>query len=368
MIFDAHLDLAMNAMEWNRDLRSSIEEIRQTEQGMTDKPDRAKGTVCFPEMRRGDIGLCVATLIARHAPYPSNLPGWQSQEQAWAQIQGQFQWYKEMERQNLLSMIRDAASLKKHVDTWAEQSEQAGAEQSEQAGAQKDRSIGYVLSLEGADSIVSMEHLEQMAEQGLSAIGPVHYGPGVYGYGTDAEGPLGDRGLELLKNMEALHMILDLTHYCDQCFWEALDNFKGSVWASHNNCRSLVPHQRQFSDDQLKVLIERGAVIGVALDAWMLTPNWIRGESTPQNTGVSMMQVADQIDHICQLAGNANHVGIGSDLDGAFGLEQSPRDLNTIADLQKLEPILKDRGYDQESLDRILSKNFIQFLERHWKD
>src|SRR2546428_378088 len=97
LIFDAHLDLAMNALEWNRDLKRPTEEIRQRERGMTDKPDRGKGTVSLPEMRRGGIGFCVATLIARveHNAY-SPVLGWRSPEQAWAQTQGQRAWYRAM--------------------------------------------------------------------------------------------------------------------------------------------------------------------------------------------------------------------------------------------------------------------------------
>ena len=114
--------------------------------------------------------------------------------------------------------------------------------------------------------------------------------------------------------MEQLKIVRDTTHLCDESFWEALDHFKGPVCASHNNCRALVPHHRQFSDEQLKVLIERNAVIGVVMDAWMLVSNWQRGTSTPQSMNVSLELIADQIDHICQLAGNSLHVGIGLSL------------------------------------------------------
>ena len=127
--------------------------------------------------------------------------------------------------------------------------------------------------------------------------------------------------------MERLGIILDATHLCDDSFRDALDHFRGPVWASHSNCRALVPHERQFTDDQLRELIARGAVIGAAFDAWMLVPGWVRGTSTPEGSGVTLETVADHIDHICQLAGNARHCGIGSDLDGAFGREQCPSDV-----------------------------------------
>ncbi|MEO6705150.1 MAG: membrane dipeptidase, partial [Ginsengibacter sp.] len=162
-------------------------------------------------------------------------------------------------------------------------------------------------------------------------------------------------------------IILDATHLCDESFWEALKNFNGHVWASHNNCRSLVPHNRQFSDEQIKVLVERGAVIGGAFDAWMLKPGWVRRKSNPKEEGVFIATVIDHIDHVCQLAGNSLHSGIGTDLDGAYGKEQSPADLDTIADLQKIPEILKERGYSETDIENIMYKNWVRFLENAWQ-
>ena len=160
-------------------------------------------------------------------------------------------------------------------------------------------------------------------------------------------------------------MILDATHLCDRSFWEAMDIFNGPVWASHNNCRELVPHNRQFSDEQLKELIHRDAVIGLALDAWMLAPGWVRGKSTPRKMGVSLDTAADHIDHICQLASTTRLVGIGSDLDGCFGTEQTPHGLESIADLQKLAGILADRGYSDQDIDAIFHGNWLRFFMEH---
>jgi membrane dipeptidase len=349
LIFDAHLDLSMNALEWNRDLRWSVEEIRLSEKGMTDKPDRGKGTVSFPSMHEGNVAICVATLIARYVKKDSKIPGWNSPEQAWAQTQGQLAWYREMEKAGEMVQICSRKDLEKHlllVDNTA-----------------SDLPIGFILSLEGADSIVSMKHLEQAYEYGLRAIGPAHYGPGTYAYGTDSSGGLSQKGRDLLKEMESLGIILDATHLCDESFREALDIFSGPVWASHNNCRKFVSHNRQFSDEQITELAARGAVIGVSLDAWMMVPGWIRGKSDPLTSGVTLDIAVDNIDHICQLTGNSLHAGIGSDLDGAFGKEQCPHDLDTISDLQKIPQLLYKRGYNNEDVENIMSKNFISFLE-----
>jgi membrane dipeptidase len=351
LIFDGHLDLAMNALEWNRDLRWHVEDIRKSEEGMSDKPDRAKGTVSLPSMREGHVGICVATQIARYVKPGNAIPGWKSPEQAWAQTQGQLAWYRSMEETGEMLQIRNCSDLEKHLLLLKNPSE--------------NTAIGYILSLEGADSIISMKHLERAFDYGLRAIGPAHYGPGTYANGTDSTGGIGPKGRELLREMERLGMILDATHLCDDSFREVMDLYKGPVWASHNNCRTFVPHNRQFSDDQIAELAERDAVIGVALDAWMLIPGWVRGSSDPKTLGVSLNLIIDNIDHICQLTGNSLHAGIGSDLDGAFGTEQSPYDLDTIADLQKIPDKLEEIGYSETDIQNIMSNNWINFLKKN---
>lgn len=353
LIFDAHLDLAMNALEWNRDFREPIDRIRERDRHYDDKKDRGKGTVCFPEMRCGQVGICVATQIARYVKPANPLPGWHSPEQAWAQTQGQLAWYRAMEREGQMVQIKDRASLDRHAELWRNKPDNAAP-------------IGYILSLEGADSIYRLSLLERSYEQGLRAVGPAHYGPATYAQGTDATGGIGQRGRELLAEMDRLGIILDATHLCDDSFWEALDHFEGPVWASHSNCRALVPHNRQFADDQIKALIQRGAVIGAPLDAWMMVPGWIKGKTTPESANLKLEVMVDHIDHICQLAGNSGHCGIGSDLDGAFGREQTPADLNTIADLARVPELLAARGYSKADISAIAHGNFLTFLHRAW--
>jgi membrane dipeptidase len=352
---DAHLDLSMNALEWNRDLRKPVAEINGREKGLTDKPDRGSATVSLPELRKGNIGLVVATQIARYVAQGNTLPGWHSPQQAWAQTQGQLAWYKAMEEEGEMIQINNLETLEKHIALWTSDD---GVD---------NKPIGYILSLEGADSLITVQHLERAWHYGLRAVGPAHYGPGRYAQGTDATGFMGEKGKALLKEMERLNIILDATHLCDDSFWEALQNFNGHVWASHNNVRTLVDHNRQFSDKQLMELIGRSAVIGGALDAWMMVPGWIRGESTPAAMNCNLEKLIDHLDHICQLAGNTRHVGIGSDLDGAFGREQCPYDLETIADLQKLPSLFIKRGYSQTDIENIMHGNWLRFLRNAWK-
>jgi len=355
LIFDAHLDLSMNAMEWNRDIRLPLVEIRRRELGLTDLPDRTRGTVSLPEMRRGRIGICVATQIARYSARFSKLPGWKSPEQAWAQTQGQLAWYRAMEECGDIVQLRTWPEVEAHATLWRNAKPEDTAK----------LPIGYLLSLEGGDSILSWRHLEKSRADGLIALGPVHYGPGIYGHGTDDEGPLTPKGRELLKEMERLGIILDATHLCDESFWDALAHYSGPVWASHHNCRGLANWNRQFNDDQIRALIERGAVIGMAFDAIMMVHGWTHHRSKPQDFNLKMAKICEHIDHICQIAGNARHVGIGTDLDGGYGTEQTPMDLDSIADLVTLTKPLADRGYSAEEIDGIFSGNFLRFLREH---
>jgi len=177
---------------------------------------------------------------------------------------------------------------------------------------------------------------------------------------------MGKNALELLKKMEELKIILDATHLCDDAFWQALNHFHGAVWASHNNCRELVNHNRQFSDDQINELIKRGAVVGAAFDAWMIVPGWVRGKSDTREMNCGLEKLLDHLDHICQLSGNALHVGIGSDLDGGFGKEQSPYDIETIADEQKIPLLLSNRGYSDSDIQNIMHGNWLRFLRKVW--
>lgn len=357
-LFDAHLDLAMNAVEWNRDLTRPLADLRAAEAHLKDKPDRGRATVSLPEMRGARIGLCVATQIARveHDAW-SPVAGWRSPAQAWAMTQAQLAWYRAMEDAGEMVQIRDLAGLDRHLAAWNDPSPTASS---------TSLPIGYILSLEGADSLVTLGHLERAWNYGLRAVGPAHYGPGIYANGTNATGGLNARGRDLLREMRRLGMILDATHLCDDAFWDAMKLWDGPVWASHQNCRALVPHNRQWSDDQIKVLLERGGVLGAVFDAWMMIPGWQRGVTTPDGTGLKVAKIVEHIDYICQLAGNARHVGLGSDLDGGFGTEQTPQDLQSIADLHRVFTALRERGYAESDLTAIAHGNFLRCLRCAW--
>lgn len=354
-IFDAHLDLAMNAIEWNRDLTRPLIEIRQREMHMKDKPDRGKGTVCLPELRKGKIGLVVATQLSRCSFYGSSLPGWNSPQQAWAMTQAQLAWYREMEAIGEMIQITNLNELDTHLSLW-----------NETGIPDISKPIGYILSLEGADSLVDISYLHRAYEYGLRAIGLSHFGQGRYAPGTKMEGSLTPLGRELLKEMSRLNLILDVTHLTDDGFKDAMKLYQGPVWASHHNVRKIVTTQRQLTDAQIKQLIERDSVIGGMLDCWALDIRFIDTISDPWQLNIKLENLVDHWDHICQIAGNSLHVAIGSDLDGIFGTEQSPWDMNSIADLQKYQAILSKRGYTQEDIGNLFHKNWIRFLRKAW--
>lgn len=356
-LIDAHLDLALNALEWNRDYRRPARAIRAAEAGLTDKIDRGRGTVSLPDLRRGGVGLVVATQLARYAEVNGNRPGagFNSPHQAWAATQAQRAWYEAMEDAGEMRQIRDVTSLEAHLQLWQDETIPAA-----------EKPVGYVLSLEGADSLVNLSYLEKAWAYGLRALGPAHYGPGRYAPGTGLSGPLTPAGRDLLREMDALGMILDVTHLTDEGFDEALDAYRGPVWASHHNCRALVPHQRQLTDGQILRLAERGAVIGGCCDVWMLKPGLTQRHIDPRAEGVTLETLADHLDRVCQLTGNSLHVGIGSDLDGTFGTEQSPADLDTIADLPNLRGILARRGYAPEDIENVFYGNWLRFLRKAW--
>ena len=356
-LIDAHLDLAMNAIEWNRDLTQPVFAIRAREGslGSTDFIDRGRGTVALPELRKGNIGLVVATQIARFVAPDNRLPGWHSPAQAWAMTQAQRSWYEAMQEAGELVQITNRPQLEAHLILWQDE-----------AIPNEKKPVGYILSLEGADSLIDVSYLEKAFAYGLRALGPAHYGPGRYAPGTGQSGPLTAMGRDLVREMDRLGIILDVTHLTDEGFSEALDLYHGPIWASHHNCRALVPHQRQLTDEQTLRLVERGAVIGGCLDAWMLKPGLTQRNINPREADISLSTLIDHYDHICQMTGNSRHVAIGSDLDGAFGTEQSPYDVDTIADVQNLRGLLAQRGYSPEDIENIFYGNWLRFLREAW--
>lgn len=357
LIIDAHLDLSWNALQWNRDLTRSVYTLR-TQENVSGEKGRGLGTVAYPEMRQGRVALAIATLLARSTGQPVPHVDFATPMQSYGIAHGQLAYYRALEQRGVVRVISDRAALDLHIDAW---------EAWELAPDAAPPPLGFVISMEGADPILAPDQLEAWWNAGLRLLGITHYGLGRYAGGTATEQGLTELGAPLLAEMQRLGIILDLTHCSDQSFWQALAHYDGPVIASHQNCRALVPHQRQFSDEQIRAVIERDGVLGAAFDTWMLKPAWvISTRYNPSNPLVTLNDVVDHIDHICQLAGNSRHAAIGSDLDGGFGREQSPADLDTIADLQQLPALLAARGYASDDIAAIMHGNWLRLLRRAW--
>jgi membrane dipeptidase len=348
LIFDAHLDMAWNALEWNRNLDLPVAKIREFEKQFEGIVPGAN-TVSWEALRKGRVGITISTLLPRLHRENAALTHYQSREAAYGSCYGQLYYYKALVARGLLREIPNRQTLATHVSEW-------------ERDTTNKLPIGYILSMEGSPSILSPAQIHEWFAAGLRILGPSHYGPGPYSHGTGSEGGLMSEGPALLREMDKAGMLLDVTHLADKSFWEALDIFQGPVLASHHNCRALVPGDRQLTDDQIKELIRRDAVIGAVFDCWMIVPGWKIGVTQPDHC--TLENLVDHIDHICQLAGSARHCGLGSDLDGGFGKEQTPRDLDTIADLQNLTAIFERRGYSQADIEGIMYKNFVRFFSR----
>lgn len=346
LIFDSHLDLGLNGVDWNRDLRMAVADIRVQERaaGMT-APGRQTNTVSFPELRTAGVGVGVATVLARQEQAIDHPFGYTTPEACAAVAMSHLAYYRAMERTGWMKPIRTRKDLQQHVAAY-----QANPDETP---------FGYILSMECADAVLDPDHIHEWYDHGLRAIGLTHYGANRYGGGTRSEVGLALDAIPLLAHIERLGIALDMTHLSDKAFWQVADRFGGRVLASHQNARTFCDWQRQFSDDQLRYVIRRGGVVGAALDAVMLQPGWVRGVSKAE---VTLDRVVDNIDHVCQLAGDAAHAGIGSDLDGGYGSEQTPADLDTIADLRKIPDLLAKRGYSAADVEAIMWGNWVRFF------
>jgi membrane dipeptidase len=354
IVIDGHLDIAMNALIYNRDLKRTVAQIRADEASLEDKSGgMGRGTVAFPDLRRGGVAISFVTVLARVNPAANSKLDFRTHDIAYAQGQGQLAYYRELARQGVITLIADVAGLDAHLTAWETDP--------------VTTPLGAILTMEGADPIVDPEQVHLWRDDGFRIISLAHYGPSKYAFGTHSDGPITDAGKALLAEMERAKIVLDVTHLCDRSFADAMTRFSGPVLATHSNCRALVPHERQFTDDQLKQLIARGAVIGAALDAWMIQPGWVLDQ--PNEVTCTLEDYVDQIDHVCQLAGNAEHAAIGTDLDGGYGTEETPRDLDTIADLKtRIPELLANRGYAGADIENIMWRNWVRLLRAAWSE
>ncbi|MBK8989353.1 MAG: membrane dipeptidase [Chloroflexi bacterium] len=349
-IVDAHLDIAYNALNHGRSPLQPLAHIRQQE---TADSTRGTATVALPDMLKGGVGLVVGTLFVTpsHAKIPilGEKMVYHNADQAHGYAMQQLDYYHRLADENaFIRLVRDQADLD---EVWQSHTADNPAPL-----------LGIIASMEGADPIRVPEEAEMWYERGLRLIGlawdDTRYATG--GWSRDDQGLTKD-GYRLLEVMADLGFILDLTHMSEKSTIQALERYEGAVIASHSNCRALVEGTRQLSDTQIRLLGERDGVVGVVLYNAFLLNGWRKGD---RKEAVTLAHVIAHVDHICQLLGDARHVGIGSDLDGGFGAEHIPAGLDSIADLGKIGAALLERGYEPSDVDNILGGNWRRILRR----
>jgi len=367
LIFDGDYPMAPGALDLNRNLTLSIAEARTVPDKDPDTRSPNTGMMAtLPEMRRGKVAGALVKVVGRIKRPHSPLWGYSSGDGAYAAAQGHLAYYRILAQRGEARLLRTRAEVAGHFAQWTA-TDAAGADPT-------SLPIGFILGMEGADPILWPEQVADWWADGLRVVSLTHYGVSSYAHGTGTAGGLTPQAPSLLRAMAQVGMILDLTHLADESFWQALAIFDGPVLASHQNCRALAPGERQFSDDQLRAIIERGGVIGASMDTWMLYNDgkldWAKAGITDRRAvfprqAVTLAHVADHIDHVCQLVSNADHAAIGGDTDGQGGVEGAPAEVDTVADYQKLTAILTGRGYDVQAIEQIMFGNWQRFY-RQW--
>ncbi|MGQ0604093.1 MAG: dipeptidase [Anaerolineales bacterium] len=375
-IVDAHQDLAYNALTFDRDYSRPALATRERESGTETIARNGNTLLGLADFLLGHVGVIFSTLFA--APQPRTLHEWDTQvyadaAQAHRVYARQLDYYRQLvDEHEVFRLIGARSDLESVLATWQgdQLTEQREAPMEKRFRASPtptllaQRRIGLVPLMEGADGIRDPKEAEWWMERGVRIIGLAWSGTR-YAGGTGAPGPLTPNGRQLLNVMADLGLMLDLSHASDESYLEALDRFPGVALASHANPRARVKDparpERFLSDEMIRRLAERGGVIGVVPYNRFLKADWKTGD--PKDA-VTLNDVASAIDHICQVTGSAAHVGLGSDFDGGFGVEATPAEIDTIADLQKLGPVLAEHGYGEKDISGIMGGNWIKLLRR----
>lgn len=356
IVVDAHEDIAWNMLNFDRDYTRPVAETRRLEAGGMVPRRNGNALLGWDAWQRGRVAVVFATIHA--APYRKRAGDWDTQI------------YKDIEQAHQVYAAElDAYCrlLEAHPDQFRLIHEQGGLTQvleAWQGGHGSEAPIGLVILMEGADGLRSPEELVEWYERGVRIVGPAWAGTR-YAGGTSEPGPLTDLGMALLEVMADLGVVLDLSHLAEEAARQALERFPGTLIASHSNARSLIRGSenpdRHLGDVTIRALAERGGVIGVVPYNRFLKGGWKPSDGRGR---VSRLDLIAHIDHICQLTGSADHVGIGSDFDGGFGLEKLPSGFDSVADLITLEQELGEYGYSADQVNQILAGNWVRILRR----
>ncbi|NJN79519.1 MAG: hypothetical protein HC797_03105 [Anaerolineales bacterium] len=357
IIVDAHADIAYNMLKYGRDYTRTIDETRRMEAGSSTIKENGESLISWHEYQRGQVALIFSTLFAapiRFRTYEGEKQVYKNFDEAHKLYKNQLDVYQRMtdSMPDKFRIIASQPDLNLLLDLWHD--------------ATLEHPVGMVILMEGAEAIRNLSELEEWHNRGVRLIGPAWVGTRYCG-GWKEPGPLTDDGRKLLSAMADFNFTLDLSHMDEHASIEALDIYESPIVGTHANCASLMPNSntnRHFTDRIIEGIIEHDGVIGIVPFNAYLKVGWSRDKNHPREE-VPLQIVANHIDHVCQIAGNSLHVGIGSDFDGGFGLQSVPPEINTVADLQKLVSLLSERGYSETDVANILGNNWLNHLKRN---
>ena len=362
LIVDAHQDLAYNALTFGRDYRLPVAETRRREEGLETVSRNGHTQLGWPEFQRGQVAMIFGTLFL--SP-PAHAAAWESQvfhnpaicRALW---QGQVDYYRRLagDSPDLFRLVRSRGEALALFAEWDKgPAVVTGPER-------VSHPVGLTLLMEGAEGIGAPRDLEEWWQAGVRLVGPVWAGERFCGGMLNPGGSFTREGYELLEVMASLGLTLDLSHMNERSALQALDRYEGAIVATHVNARAVLrqpENERHFTDQTIRRLVERGGIQGVLPFGRFLRPGWSASDDPRLTT---LDHLLAHIDHICQIAGDASHVALGSDFDGGWGWPAAPFEIDTAADLQKLAPRLMERGYSESDTAGILGGNWRAFLER----
>ena len=362
LIIDGDYPMAGGAIRSQRDLTLPVEQARQAGPDFQGSPGRPDSGIMatIPEMRKAEVAVAIVKLLGCILRDGHPHGDVRTDELSYANAQGQLAYYRILEARGASRMLKTQGDFIDHMNSWSE------------TDNYDDLPVGMVRGMEGADPILWPEQVHEWYADGLRVVSLSHYGVSRYSHGTatGTEGGLLDGALDLLRHMDSLGMILDVSHTSDESIRQELDNFSGPILSSHQNCRAITPGERQIPDDLLQRIIDRGAVIGHSMDTWMIYREGVDWANIPPRRdvfapeAVTLEDYCDHIDHVCQMAGNSLHSAIGGDTDGQGGADGAPYEVDTVSDYQKVAEILDRRGYKQEDIENVMFRNWQRFFEK----
>jgi membrane dipeptidase len=352
IIVDAHQDIAYNAYCFDRDYRMAAYKKRQSEPITDSRIGPGRPTIGLPDALLGRVAVVFATLFVtpKASPFVDgwNEPLYRDAREAHDLAVNQIDYYDRLADEHpQVQLIRTQPDLETVLASWADDVPIT------------ERVQGVVVLMEGADPIIEPKQFEEWYQRGVRVVGPA-WTKTRYSGGTGAPGPLTPLGLELLEVLADANILLDLSHLSEAAYHQALDRYEGPLVASHSNPRRFRDTDRHLSDDMIRLLAERDGVMGTVIYNRFLHPTWQPGDS---RQAVPFTTVLDVIDHVCQVTGSSRHVGLGSDMDGGFGLEALPQGMDTVGDLWWVGDGLRRRGYHEADIAAILGGNFLRKLQ-----